>query len=208
MKIKICGITNYEDAKLVSDLGADAIGFIFYKNSKRFVLPEIVKNIVDKLPPFLTKVGVFVNEDADVVNKIMQNCKLNIAQLHGDENLEYICKINYSIIKVFRISQNFNFNNLSKYAHLNILLDTYNQKEFGGTGENFDWDMIPQEIRNKIILAGGISENNLEEIFYKIKPYAIDVSSSLEIKPGKKNHEKLKTLFRKINELRKEIEHR
>lgn len=208
MKIKICGITNYEDAKLVSGLGADAIGFIFYKNSKRFVLPEIVKNIVDKLPPFLTKVGVFVNEDADVVNKIMQNCKLNIAQLHGDENLEYICKINYSIIKVFRISQNFNFNNLSKYAHLNILLDTYNQKEFGGTGENFDWDMIPQEIRNKIILAGGISENNLEEIFYKIKPYAIDVSSSLEIKPGKKNHEKLKTLFRKINELRKEIEHR
>lgn len=208
MKIKICGITNYEDAKLASDLGADAIGFIFYKNSKRFISPEIVKNIVDKLPPFLIKVGVFVNEDADVVNKIMQNCKLNIAQLHGDETLKFISKINYPIIKVFRISQNFNFNNLSKYAHLNILLDAFNEKEFGGTGEHFNWNTIPQEIRNKIILAGGISENNLEEIFYKIKPYAIDVSSSLEIKLGKKNHEKLKTLFRKINELRKEIEHR
>ncbi|MFZ1291322.1 MAG: phosphoribosylanthranilate isomerase [Melioribacteraceae bacterium] len=208
MKIKICGITNYEDAKIASDLGADAIGFIFYKNSKRFVSPENVKNIVDKLPPFLTKVGVFVNEEADIVNQIMKSCKLNIAQLHGDENLEYIYKINYPIVKALRVSQNYDYNILSEYSQHNILLDTYNDENFGGTGESFKWENIPFEIKQKIILAGGVSENNLEEIFHKINPYAIDVSSSLEILPGKKDHERLIKLFWKLNELRKEIEHR
>lgn len=202
MKIKICGITNYEDAKLACDFGADAIGFIFYNKSKRFVNHEIVKNIVSYLPPFILKVGVFVNEEISMVNQIMRECKLNMAQLHGNENLEYIQKINYPIIKAIRVSQNFEHNILKEFSNYNILLDTYNEKGFGGTGEKFNWSLIPSEIKSKIILAGGIKEENLEEIFTKICPYAIDVSSSLEEFPGKKDKNKMVSFFEKYNKLK------
>lgn len=203
MKIKICGITNYEDAKLACDLGADAIGFIFYKKSKRSVEAEEVKNIISKLPAFILKVGVFVNERIDIVNQIMQDCKLNIAQLHGDENVEYLNKINFPVVKALRISNNYDYNILKQYLNFNILLDTFNNNEFGGTGTNFKWDTIPSEIKSKIILAGGIKEENLEEIFSNILPYAIDVSSSLEEYPGKKNRNKMLSFFEKYNKLNK-----
>ncbi|MBI1932931.1 MAG: phosphoribosylanthranilate isomerase [Ignavibacteriales bacterium] len=203
MKIKICGITNYEDAKLACDLGADAIGFIFYKKSKRSVEAEEVKNIISKLPAFILKVGVFVNERIDIVNQIMQDCKLNIAQLHGDENVEYLNEINFSVVKALRISNNYDYNILKQYLNFNILLDTFNNNEFGGTGTNFKWDTIPSDIKSKIILAGGIKEENLEEIFSNILPYAIDVSSSLEEFPGKKNKSKMLSFFEKYNKLNK-----
>ena len=203
MKIKICGITNYEDAKLACDLGADAIGFIFYKKSKRSVDAEEVKNIISKLPAFILKVGVFVNERIDIVNQIMQDCKLNIAQLHGDENVEYLNEINFPVVKALRISNNYDYNILKQYLNFNILLDTFNNNEFGGTGTNFKWDTIPSDIKSKIILAGGIKEENLEEIFSNILPYAIDVSSSLEEYPGKKNKSKMLSFFEKYNKLNK-----
>lgn len=203
MKIKICGITNYEDAKLACDLGADAIGFIFYKKSKRSVEAEEVKNIISKLPAFILKVGVFVNERIDIVNQIMQDCKLNIAQLHGDENVEYLNEINFPAVKALRISNNYDYNILKQYLNFNILLDTFNNNEFGGTGTNFKWDTIPSDIKSKIILAGGIKEENLEEIFSNILPYAIDVSSSLEEFPGKKNKSKMLSFFEKYNKLNK-----
>ena len=203
MKIKICGITNYEDAKLACDLGADAIGFIFYKKSKRSVEAEEVKNIISKLPAFILKVGVFVNERIDIVNQIMQDCKLNIAQLHGDENVEYLNEINFPAVKALRISNNYDYNILKQYLNFNILLDTFNNNEFGGTGTNFKWDTIPSDIKSKIILAGGIKEENLEEIFSNILPYAIDVSSSLEEYPGKKNKSKMLSFFKKYNKLNK-----
>ena len=203
MKIKICGITNYENAKLACDLGADAIGFIFYKKSKRSVDAEEVKNIISKLPAFILKVGVFVNERIDIVNQIMQDCKLNIAQLHGDENVEYLNEINFPVVKALRISNNYDYNILKQYLNFNILLDTFNNNEFGGTGTNFKWDTIPSDIKSKIILAGGIKEENLEEIFSNILPYAIDVSSSLEEYPGKKNRNKMLSFFEKYNKLNK-----
>lgn len=203
MKIKICGITNYEDAKLACDLGADAIGFIFYKKSKRSVEAEEVKNIISKLPAFILKVGVFVNERIDIVNQIMQDCKLNIAQLHGDENVEYLNEINFPAVKALRISNNYDYNILKQYLNFNILLDTFNNNEFGGTGTNFKWNTIPSDIKSKIILAGGIKEENLEEIFSNILPYAIDVSSSLEEYPGKKNKSKMLSFFEKYNKLNK-----
>ena len=203
MKIKICGITNYEDAKLACDLSADAIGFIFYKKSKRSVEAEEVKNIISKLPAFILKVGVFVNERIDIVNQIMQDCKLNIAQLHGDENVEYLNEINFPAVKALRISNNYDYNILKQYLNFNILLDTFNNNEFGGTGTNFNWDTIPLDVKGKIILAGGIKEENLEEIFSNILPYAIDVSSSLEEFPGKKNKSKMLSFFEKYNKLNK-----
>lgn len=203
MKVKICGITNVEDAKLCSNLGADAIGFIFHKKSKRYVEPELVKKMISKLPPFLIKVGVFVNERSSTVNKIADYVKLNVVQLHGDELPEYLEKIKYPTIKAFRVNDDFNFENLNDYENHSFLLDSLHLKEYGGTGLKFDWDKIPNDIKNKIILAGGISEENIEKIYNEVCPYAIDVSSSVEIEPGKKDHNKLKSLFAKINEVRK-----
>ncbi|OGV03872.1 MAG: hypothetical protein A2330_10340 [Ignavibacteria bacterium RIFOXYB2_FULL_36_7] len=212
MKVKICGITNVEDALLCESLGADALGFIFYKGSKRFVEPEVAGEIIAKLSPFTVKVGVFVNSSPEEINKTVMEIKLNVVQLHGDENPEVISKINFPVIKSFRIKNGFDFSVLTKYERVSYLFDTYlpggqagSEKEYGGTGKIFNWKLIPEELRNKIILSGGISINNIEEIYKNIKPAAVDLSSSLEIKPGKKDREKVKEFFKTINYLRELI---
>lgn len=201
MKVKVCGITNFEDAKLCVDCGIDALGFIFYKKSKRYIEPENAKEIIDKLPIFVFKVGVFVNEEVKRVNQIANELKLNAVQLHGDEDLDYYHKINYPVIKAIRVDEDFN-HNLEKYSNYTILLDSKDEKEYGGTGQQFNWYLIPKISRDKIILAGGVSENNIEEIYNKIKPQAVDLSSSLEKEPGIKDHKKVKSFIRKLNKLR------
>jgi len=203
MKIKICGITNINDAELSVKLGADVIGFIFYNKSKRYVNPILVKKIINALPSFVIKVGVFVNEESKTVNKIAEALKLNLVQLHGDETSEYLNNIHYPIIKAFRVNENFDFEVLNSYKNCSFLLDSFRHDLFGGTGESFNWNKIPNSLRNKIILAGGISENNIEYVYKEIAPYAIDVSSSIELKPGIKDHDKLNRLFKKYNSLRK-----
>lgn len=201
MKIKICGITNYDDAIYCSNIGADAIGFIFYTGSKRYIEPDKAKKIIKQLPPFLLKVGVFVNEEPDKINKISEAIKLNVIQLHGDETIKDIMKITLPVIKAFRVNKKFNYKILNKYSNHSILLDSFNQNEYGGTGEKFNWNNIPVSLRNKIILAGGVSLENIEFIYNEIKPYAIDLSSSLEYSPGKKDHKKIKQLFTKLIKL-------
>lgn len=203
MKAKICGITNVEDAKICAELGADAVGFIFYKKSNRYVSPKVVNEIINQLPPFLLKVGVFVNEDINVVNSIAKEVGLNIIQLHGDESPEYLKDVNLPVIKAFRVNVEFDFSTLENYENCFFLFDSFQKDEYGGTGLKFDWNKIPNKIRKKIILAGGIAEENIENIYRDIKPYAIDVSSSVEVSPGKKDHKELIRLFIKINEVRK-----
>ena len=203
MKVKICGITNLEDAKLSYDFGADAIGFVFYQKSKRYIEPKEAKEIINQLPVFLLRVGVFVNESAKEINEIARELKLNLIQLHGEEPPEMIDDIELPVIKAFRVNENFDYSIVSKYKNCSFLLDAYNENEYGGTGQKFNWRKIPSELKEKIILAGGISKNNVEQIYKEVNPYAIDVSSSIEIKPGKKDHKKLKQLFQKIYELRK-----
>lgn len=201
MKIKICGITNIEDALCAVENGTDAIGFVFFQQSKRFIHPEEAKKIISQLPPFVFSVGVFVNENPSRVNEIAKELKLNAVQLHGDENIEYINKITFPIIKAFRVDHNFNWEILNDYS-TKILLDTFSLTEFGGTGNKFDWQSIPNEIRDKIILSGGIDAESLTIILNEIKPAAIDLSSSLEIEPGKKDHKKIKTFFEKLQSYR------
>lgn len=200
MKVKICGITNLEDAQLAIECGADALGFIFYQKSKRYIEPDKAKKIIDSIPFFVFKVGVFVNEEAENVNHIANELKLNAVQLHGDENLDYCEKINHPVIKAIGVDEELN-HNLEKYSNYTILLDSKDEKEYGGTGQRFNWDLIPESSRSKIILAGGVSENNIEEIYNKIKSQAIDLSSSLEKEPGIKDHEKVKSFFEKFNKL-------
>ncbi|MCK5034176.1 MAG: phosphoribosylanthranilate isomerase [Calditrichia bacterium] len=201
MRIKICGITNLEDALVCSENRADALGFIFFKGSKRFIGYDEAKTIIKQLPFFIMKIGVFVNEDYTKVNEVAENIGLNGVQLHGDESTEYINRIRLQVIKSFRVNDEFDFSVLNNFHNCSFLLDTYSANEFGGSGKSFNWDLIPHDIRKKIILAGGISEENIEEVRRNIKPEAIDISSSLEDYPGKKNHTKVKSFLNIIKRL-------
>lgn len=203
MKIKTCGITNLEDALLCESEGADALGFILYKKSKRYIQPKLVKKIISHLSPLIMKVGVFVNEHPDFINETAAYLNLNSVQLHGEESPEIARKINLPVIKSFRINNEFDFSILQKYSDISFLLDTYSDSDYGGTGKTFNWELIPGEIRGKIILAGGVSIDNIENIFNNIKPAAVDLSSSIESEPGKKDKAKVKEFFKKINYLRR-----
>ena len=191
MKIKICGITNTEDALAAESFGADAVGFIFYKKSKRYVTPKQAEHIIKTLSPFTTKVGVFVDETFESINKISKQTGINVVQLHGDENPDIIKSISLPVIKAFRVDDNFDYNKLNQYQEYSILLDAYSENNYGGTGNKFNWKKIPFEIKNKIILAGGISSDNIEFIHKEINPAAVDISSSLEITAGKKDKKKM-----------------
>lgn len=202
-KVKICGITNLEDALLCCDLGADALGFIFYKYSKRNIEFEEAFSIISQLPAFISKVGVFVNEQANTINHIAQSIGLTHVQLHGNEDQLLIDKVNHPVIKALRVKSGFDFSSLNSFNSCSILLDTFSDKEIGGTGLTFDWDTIPSDIRDKVILAGGISASNIENILTNIKPQAVDISSSLESESGKKDETKVREFFSVINQLRK-----
>jgi len=204
VKIKICGITNKEDALAAESFGADAVGFIFYNKSKRYVAPEQAEHIIKTLSLFTTKVGVFVNETFEIINKISKQTGINVVQLHGDDNPDIIKSILLPVIKAFRVDDNFDYNNLNQYQEYLILLDAYSENDYGGTGNKFNWEKIPFEIKNKIILAGGISSDNIEFIYKDINPAAVDLSSSLEITPGKKDKKKMEKFFNTVNLLRRQ----
>ena len=204
MKIKICGITNTEDALAAESFGADAVGFIFYKKSKRYVSPELVEHIIKTLSPFTTKVGVFVDETFEIINKISKQTGINVVQLHGDENLHIMKSISRPVIKAFRVDNNFDYNKLSQYQEYSILLDAYSENHYGGTGKKFNWEKIPVEIINKIILSGGISSDSIDFIYKNINPAAVDLSSSLEMTPGRKDKKKMEKFFNKVNLLRRQ----
>jgi phosphoribosylanthranilate isomerase len=204
MKIKICGITNIEDALAAESFGADAVGFIFYKKSKRYVTPEQAGYIIKALSPFTTKVGVFVNESFENINKISRQTGINVVQLHGDESPDIIKSISLPVIRAFRVDDNFDYNKLNQYQEYSILLDAYSENNYGGTGNKFNWEKIPSEMKNKIILAGGITSDNIAFIYKNINPAAVDLSSSLEITPGTKDKKKMKKFFKKVNLLRRQ----
>lgn len=196
VKVKICGITNLEDALAACEYGADAVGFIFYKKSPRFIEPERVKKIIKDIPPFVTTVGIFVDEDADKINEIVKEVGLNVVQLHGKELPEFCEGIRSKVIKVFRIQgsrvQEFK-GEMKQYRVSAYLLDTYQEGIPGGTGETFNWK-IAKEAKGfgRIILAGGLTLQNVAEAVKTVMPYAVDVSSGVEERPGKKDLKKVK----------------
>ncbi|MCL5027736.1 MAG: phosphoribosylanthranilate isomerase [Bacteroidetes bacterium] len=205
MKVKVCGITNLADALMCEKFGADALGFIFYKKSKRYIATEKAKGIINRLSPFTIKIGVFVDETSEYINKIAEEIKINLVQLHGNETPEIAERVSLPVIKSFRISYDFDFSILTNYKNVYYLLDSYSKNEFGGTGNKFNWQMIPEELKDKIILAGGVSINNIEEIYKNINPIAVDISSSLEREPGKKDQQKAKSFFTKLNSLKENL---
>ncbi len=193
VRIKICGITNIEDALLSVDLGANALGFVFYKGSKRYIKPDNAQSIISKLPPFITTVGVFVNQELDEINKFKEKSGFDIAQLHGDESQDFCKKLGKDVIKAIRIRENLNPEEIESYPARAILFDTYSTTDYGGTGETLEWEILKDlDISKKIILSGGLTPENVTKAIQIVNPYAVDVSSGVEKYPGKKSPEKLK----------------
>ena len=196
-KVKICGITNLEDALLSAKFGADALGFNFYEKSPRYILPEKAREIIEKLPKEVMKVGVFVNESLEKIAEIASIAKLDALQLHGEETPEFArelkTKTNLEIIKAFRVSPEFKPEDVLQYEVDAVLLDAYSPREHGGTGETFDWGIAKkvQEIFPKMYLAGGLNDINIVRAMDIVKPFAVDVCSGIEIEKGLKNEIKL-----------------
>lgn len=196
--VKICGITNLEDALLSAKFGADALGFNFYPKSPRYILPEKAREIIEQLPPEVLKVGVFVNENLEKIIEIAETAKLDAIQLHGEETPEFArrlkAKTNLEIIKAFRVSENFKPEDVLQYEVDAVLLDAYNPKEHGGTGETFDWEIAKKvrEIFPKMYLAGGLSAENVLQAFENVTPFAVDACSLLEKEKGFKDVRKVK----------------
>ena len=194
--VKICGITSFNDAIIAANYGASALGFIFHEKSPRYINPEILKTWIVNIPSSIIKVGVFVNKDVDKLNKIAQELNLGMVQLHGDESPEYCNQMIKPVIKVFRVNNKFDSIMLNNYQVATFLFDTYNKENYGGTGKSFDWQSILQLTTEiPVILSGGLNADNVLEGIEIVKPSAVDVSSGVEVAPGKKDEEKIKNLF-------------
>ena len=191
-KVKICGITNLEDALFAAEAGADALGFVFYAKSPRCIAPDRAREIILRLPPFVTKVGVFVNEELDRVREIMAYCHLDYAQLHGDEPPEQVAALAPRVIKAVRVRLAADIERLAQYRAVAYLLDTYHPTKHGGTGEAFDWELaVEAKSHGPIILAGGLTPDNVAAAIERVQPYAVDVSSGVEAAPGIKDYQKV-----------------
>ena len=200
-KIKICGITNKIDALNASSLGVDMLGFVFYKKSNRYVDPMAVEDIANELPPYIAKVGVFVDEDMGKVREIAQNASLDILQFHGSETPEY-CKSfkgAYKVIKAFRLKSKDDLKSINDYDTDYYLLDTYKSGSIGGTGETFDWKILKDfEILKPVMLSGGLKPDNVMLAIKEVAPYAVDVSTGVEKSPGKKDVELMKKFIENV----------
>jgi phosphoribosylanthranilate isomerase len=198
-RIKICGITNLEDALLAVDLGADALGFVFYKESKRYIKPEEAYRIISKLPPFVSTIGVFVNQELDEIKEIKEKAGFDTIQLHGDESPDFCKKLGERLIKAIRVKDSINLEEIESYPAQAILLDTYSTKSYGGTGESFRWEILKDlNTSKRIILSGGLTPENAARAIRIANPYAVDVSSGVEEYPGKKDPEKLKKFIEAV----------
>jgi phosphoribosylanthranilate isomerase len=193
IRIKICGITQYEDAKIAVSLGVDALGFIFYPKSPRYIHPLAAKDIIRKLPPFVSRVGVFVNDTADTIASVFSQTGIDTIQLHGDETPGFANGLSCSVVKAFGVKPGFDLAVLADYQVSGYLLDTWSE-ERGGSGKTFDWSIAKKaaQLFPNIILAGGLNAENVREALENVTPYAVEFNSGVEIKPGVKNHYKMR----------------
>ncbi|MBV2089588.1 MAG: phosphoribosylanthranilate isomerase [Candidatus Thiodiazotropha sp. (ex Ctena orbiculata)] len=196
-RIKICGITRTEDALTATRLGADAIGLVFYPPSPRSVSPEQAQRIVKSLPPFVTVVGLFVNEDRAVIEQILNQVPLDLLQFHGDESAEDCSSFGRPWIKAIRMRQETDLLSLEQqYADASgLLLDTYQAGVPGGTGKTFDWDLVPESLAGRVILAGGLNSENVTRAVASLHPYAVDVSGGVEATKGIKDAAKIEAFI-------------
>lgn len=198
VRVKICGITTVEDALLAVDAGADAIGLVFYDKSPRVVTPERAAAIVSALPPFVQAVGLFVNADIDVVNATAESCRLDLVQLHGDESPEFCAQAVRRVIKAFRVKDGESLLPMKDYRVSGYLLDAWSPAAHGGTGMTFNWDLA-RDVGGfgPVILAGGLTPDNVGSAVQMVAPYGVDVSSGVETRPGVKNPDMVRAFIRR-----------
>ena len=195
VKVKICGVTNFEDALAAVDAGADALGIMFYEPSPRNVSIKVAADIIRQLPPFVAKVGVFVNAAEETVRRAIAECGIDTLQFHGDETPEFCRRfLPLKIYKAFRMENLESLRALPGYRTDAWLLDSFVAETLGGTGAKFNWDLAVEakKLGRPIILAGGLTPENVADAVRKVQPYAVDVSSGVESAPGKKDHVKVR----------------
>ncbi len=197
-RVKICGITRVEDALVAAKSGADAIGLVFYPGSKRNVSLSTAAAIARALPPFISLVGLFVDAADEQVQSVLDAVPLSLLQFHGNESEAECARWGMRYIKAFRVRPGHSVTALTTpySSACGFLLDSYQPGVMGGTGELFDWDLIPQQLSKPLILAGGLSPANLAQAINRVRPYGVDVSSGVEHQPGIKDHDKIKAFVK------------
>ena len=203
VKVKVCGITNAEDASAAVEAGADALGFIFYEQSPRYVVPAVASRIIAELPPLILPVGVFVNEGLATVRSIMDTCGLAMAQLHGDESASYCRELSRPVMKALRVKDRGSLLALAEYQGRGgvrgFVLDSFSEIAYGGTGLVTDWTLAAEVAKSTpILLAGGLTPDNVAQAVRTVRPYGVDVSSGVESAPGKKEHAKLRAFVEAV----------
>jgi phosphoribosylanthranilate isomerase len=198
MLVKICGITRPEDATAAVDAGAGAIGFIFWPKSPRFVDPYRARHIVSALPPFVTPVGVFVNQPLDYINGVASLVRLGVVQLHGDETPQFAAAVSRPVLKAVSIGA---VDMRTWPLNIRLLLDVHDPLARGGTGRTIDWESAAtMAAQRETMLAGGLTPDNVTDAIARVRPYGIDVSSGVERAPGIKDHQRLRALFEAIHD--------
>lgn len=202
IRVKICGITSKDDALMAVAAGADALGFVFFEKSPRAISPQKAAAIIRDLPPFIQSVGLFVDEDAELVNWSAEFCGLDLVQLHGEEEPDYCQEITRRVIKAFRVKDAASLAGVHRYKVAGYLLDAWSPLAVGGTGQTFDWELARGGgIAPKLILAGGLTPESVAEAVRIVVPYAVDVSSGVESLPGRKDPDKVRAFIRQAKGL-------
>ena len=193
VRVKVCGITRIDDALNAAQLGADAIGFVFWTKSARFISPQEARKIIMALPPFLSTVGVYVDPDPEWVEETCSVAGLNLLQFHGDESAEFCGQFSLPYIKAVRLRTGVDLlQYAARYSSARaLLLDTFVEGKPGGTGTTFDWSLIPQNLQLPLILSGGLHADNVGLAIRETSPWAVDVSSGVEVGKGIKDRDKI-----------------
>ncbi len=201
MKIKICGFTQAQNARDASLLGIDAIGLVFYDKSPRYVEIQRALEIVQALPPFINRVGLFVNADSYFIDEVLCEVPLDTLQFHGDESPQECQQYGLPFMKALRVNEQTNIPKLAQDYHQanGLLLDAYNSTTYGGTGESFDWSLAKVELDLPIILAGGLNPETVGKAIQQVSPYAVDVSSGVESSKGIKDIQKIQQFIQQAN---------
>lgn len=199
VRVKICGITNIEDALASVEAGAELLGFNFYRESPRYIEPAAARRIIDQLSSSVLSVGVFVNERREQLERFADEAGVQSVQLHGDESASYCLKLKHLfVIKALRVNSNFEPEQAAQYQTGAILLDGFSDRAFGGAGHTFDWSIAARArpLVGKLFLAGGLNKNNVAEAITAVRPYAVDACSALESAPGRKDHARVRAFIK------------
>ena len=202
-RIKICGITRVQDIRYAANCGADAIGLVFYEKSPRKVTLQQAWELVKAISPFVTVVGLFVNPTEDEVRSVLRSVPLDVLQFHGEEPAKFCASFGRPYLKAIRVRQGVNLvQYAADYAEAQgLLLDAYVEGIHGGTGESFDWELIPHDLPLPVILSGGLHENNVATAIQQVRPYAVDVSSGVEAAKGIKDSTRISEFINEVKNI-------